>query len=298
VSDFQALCNLLLKTASPPTKSKVVVGRIASNFGVIKYDTADGTEIWAVQHDAGGIEQPNAAAIDADGNIYLTGQSYTTDQNDFYTVKLNSNGVAQWTARYNGSGAFLFAHDVAYAIALDGNGDVLITGWSDPDCDESNFNKNITTIKHRASDGAQLWSTSFGSDAVGTFDVPHRLVPGGGTWQEDPGVQPGRRMKRSPCGCWIKPDGLPQRGQRGEEGDLRRRLHLAGLTARPTADVDFIEIRLSGAAAALLDAAGESSARSMRYGLHLSWDTVAEYPQGLPRGSSTSRRPALSGSGC
>ncbi len=49
---------------------------------------------------------------------------------------------------------------------------------------------------------------------------------------------------------------------------------------RPTADVDFIEIRPSDAAAALLELAGEGSALAMKYGLFFQWVTIAEYPEG------------------
>ncbi len=135
----------------------LVIGQSECDFLVIKYDATDGSVIWTNQHDGGECpETPNAITTDDAGNIYVTGYTWPpgdTHQKDFYTYKMDSDGNVLWTATYDGPGPFLFSHDVAVDIALDSNGDVLVTG---PSIDARN-QPNFTTIKYRASDGAQQW---------------------------------------------------------------------------------------------------------------------------------------------
>ncbi len=47
---------------------------------------------------------------------------------DFATLKYSASGVRQWIARYNGPGN---TFDTATALALDGSGNVFVTGRSD-----------------------------------------------------------------------------------------------------------------------------------------------------------------------
>ena len=131
----------------------LVLGQSEGGFVVIKYDASNGSTIGTMQHEPGGsVDIPNAITTDDAGNIYVTGQSWV-DQRDFYTVKMDSLGNVLWTARYNGTGPFLFAHDIAIDIALDSNGDVFVTG---PSNSPTAF-PDYATIKYRGSDGAQLW---------------------------------------------------------------------------------------------------------------------------------------------
>ena len=97
------------------------------DYAVIKYNSA-GQEQWVARYDAGSTEYATAIAVDALNNVYVTGtSSHTGLNNDYATVKYDSLGREQWAARYNGHGT---GYDRANAIAIDGSGNVYVTGGS------------------------------------------------------------------------------------------------------------------------------------------------------------------------
>jgi uncharacterized delta-60 repeat protein len=113
-------------------------------FATIKYNSA-GVEQWVSRYNTpensyGGGQ---AIAVDASGNVYVTGVIGSIDSSDYLTLKYNAAGVKQWAAFYNGPGN---AADNARAVAVDGWGNVYVTGTSG-------------TIKYSSS-GVQQWIAS------------------------------------------------------------------------------------------------------------------------------------------
>lgn len=119
------------------------------DFATIKYD-ANGNQIWVARYNgqANGDDYPLAIAVDAAGNVYVTGRSMGSGTNfDYATVKYDANGNQKWVAKYNSPGN---RNDVPYAIAVDASGDVFVTGATD--CSTNTYNGNsATTIKYDAS---------------------------------------------------------------------------------------------------------------------------------------------------
>jgi len=114
--------------------------------------TAQVTEQWVARYDgpANYEDKAYAMAIDGAGNVYVTGYSFGSGtHNDYATVKYNSAGVEQWAARYDGPAS---GDDKAYAMAIDGAGNVYVTGTSDGS--ETAF--DYATVKY-SSDGEELW---------------------------------------------------------------------------------------------------------------------------------------------
>ena len=107
---------------------------------------------WVARFDgiAHTTDNANSIAVDAAGNVYVTGESEVNGiRRDFVTIKYNSSGVQQWMARYNGPGNHI---DQAYDIAVDDLGNVYVTGGSRGIGTERDF----CTIKYN-SDGDSVW---------------------------------------------------------------------------------------------------------------------------------------------
>jgi hypothetical protein len=113
-----------------------------SYYATVKYNS-EGVQQWVVRYDNG---YAKSVVSDGSDNVYVTGYSngFGTS-NDFATIKYNSSGIQQWVSIYNGPGN---SDDKAKSIALDGSGNIYVTGSSD----------GYATIKY-SSEGIQQWVT-------------------------------------------------------------------------------------------------------------------------------------------
>lgn len=118
----------------------------------IKYNSS-GVQQWSVLYDATGnsSDRGDAIAVDGSGNVYITGSSGNSSgtNKDFCSVKYNASGVQQWVSTYNGPGN---SDDVSRSIAIDGLGNVYITG----DSKGNGSNDDFCAIKYSTT-GAQQW---------------------------------------------------------------------------------------------------------------------------------------------
>ncbi len=100
---------------------------------VVKYDH-NGTVIWAKSGGGNSDDVGNSVAVDAIGNVYVTGfiggtstfGSYTltsAGNADFFLVKYDPNGTVLWAKSAGG-----IDHDKGYGVALDGFGNIYVTG--------------------------------------------------------------------------------------------------------------------------------------------------------------------------
>ena len=135
------------------------------DYYTIKYNSS-GVEQWGARYigTGNGVEnRPHFLAVDEFGNVYVTGESNTGfGFLDMYaTVKYNSAGVQQWAARYKAASDSGLSQ--AYALAVDDNGNVYVTGRSDPSS-PFGFNFDIVTIKYN-SDGDSVWVHRYNGSA-------------------------------------------------------------------------------------------------------------------------------------
>lgn len=164
--------------------------------------------VWQFQHSQPGIQEAKASTVDSQGNLIITGYTNTGADDDFYTIKVSSDGqTVLWSSRYTHPQG----DDWTVAVAVDGNDDVIVTGFV-----ANGVNNDIAVIKYDGATGAQKWTAPyiFNGTANGN-DIPKALAvdslnniyvagysQNGGSTSDD-----GLLLKLSPAG--PNPDGTP-----------------------------------------------------------------------------------------
>jgi hypothetical protein len=125
------------------------------DYATIKYSGA-GTELWIRRFNLstnGGNDYATALAVDGSGNVFVTGYSgIVASLYDYVTIKYSGAGVPLWTNRYKGPGN---GADYARAIAVDGSGNVFVTGGS-----SNGTNSDYATVAYSGA-GVPLWTNLY-----------------------------------------------------------------------------------------------------------------------------------------
>jgi len=148
---------------------------------------------WVLHYNGPGNAEDEGTdiAVDADGNVYVTGRSEGGMSGlDYVTIKYSREGIQEWIQRYDGTGG---GDDAASAILLDDQGNVYVTGYSEGIGTGSDY----ATVKYNSS-GVQQW--------VSRYNGLNSNFP-------DEGLERKRRVFR--MGLWhgqIQCDGSPAVG--------------------------------------------------------------------------------------
>jgi len=124
-----------------PAKSDVIT---------ISYQNT-GVPLWTNRFDGSGFSSdiPSAAATDSAGKIFLTGQS----GGNYLTIAYSDAGLPLWTNRYHGQDLVFESSPIS--LAVDGNGNVFVTGYS-----WGSNAEDYATIKYSNS-GVPMWTNHY-----------------------------------------------------------------------------------------------------------------------------------------
>ena len=151
--------------------------QVNAHYATVAYSNT-GAPLWTNRYvgPVHGSDEPNAVAVDGSGRVFVTGCSSGSSNNlssDYATVAYSNAGVPLWTNRYNGPGN---GDDTARAIAVDGRGNVIVTGesWG------TGSYRDLTTLAY-SSDGVPLWTNRFNAAANGDDQASAVAVDGSGS---------------------------------------------------------------------------------------------------------------------
>jgi uncharacterized repeat protein (TIGR01451 family) len=126
---------------------------------------------WHTYWGAGSLDSGEGIAVDGSSNVYAVGQCYATwaspvdayaGGTDACVVKLDTNGTRQWNT-------FMGSSDIdgGHGIAVDGSGDVYVTGYSNASWDtpidpHGGPHYDVFVARLNGSDGVRQWNTFMG----------------------------------------------------------------------------------------------------------------------------------------
>jgi hypothetical protein len=123
----------------------------------LKY-SPDGERLWAESLSASlpgrDMDTAMALTVDGEGNSYVAGWAWLTEKGrrDFLVLKYNPDGNLLWRKGWGGRG-----DDLAYGVAVDGAGNVYVTGFSS----NSRGRGSDVTLARLDRDGALVWERVF-----------------------------------------------------------------------------------------------------------------------------------------
>ena len=140
------------------------------DYATVKYSPT-GQELWSARYNSNGDEEAAALAIDAAGNVVVTGNAIAANLRDYdyVTLKYTTSGQQVWEARYAGIG-----NRVVSAVALDSAGNVFVTGAA---TNATQNDYDYATLKYAAASGRQLWETRYtGNGSSNSNEVATAMV--------------------------------------------------------------------------------------------------------------------------
>ncbi len=218
------------------------------DYATIKYYPS-GDTAWVRRYNGSGSNEDiaTAIAVDGNGNVYVTGQSYGSGTGeDYATIKYYPSGDTAWVKRYNGFGN---NGDVATAIAVDGSGNVYVTGQSYG----SGTGEDYATIKYYPG-GDTVWVRRYngsenGNDKASDISVDDSgKVYITGTTDYGSGFDDFATISYYPDGdtAWVRRYNGPDNGRDLPSAiiaDASNNVYLTGMSEGIGTSYDFVTIK-------------------------------------------------------
>jgi uncharacterized delta-60 repeat protein len=263
------------------------------DFLVIKYGLG-GAVKWKRRYDAAGLwDGARGVAVDDNGNVYVTGRSFGNGSHgDFATIKYNANGGQQWVKRYTSAGYY---DDGAMDIALDSNGNVIVTGFSTGWGSAFDF----LTIKY-APNGTRLWVKRYDGPGNGGDQAQAVVVdPSDNIYVTGPSKGDGTNadyctIKYSPSGAvlWVRRWNSSYNMADGATDiavDPRGDVYVTGYSYRSQYNADYATVRYlaDGTKKWVKRYDGTAKGPDVAWGVAYFWNRVCVTGSSLGRGSDT-----------
>jgi hypothetical protein len=149
------------------------------DYATMKYDP-NGNALWpeAARYENGYRDQAVGIAVDIIGNIFVTGiSSNNSGDDDYATVKYDTNGVEQWVARWDSYGS---GNDRPAGLVVDNLGNVYVTGTAGATLSGGHvvFIDSVVTVKYDLN-GNQIWIQGYKSN-IGPDTATSIVIDGNG----------------------------------------------------------------------------------------------------------------------
>jgi len=152
------------------------VGEVSGeDIYTIKYDLS-GNVLWEARYDGPSHlgDGANALAMDLAGNVYVGGFVHRGNQKkhaDYLIIKYNPTGIMLWDETYDSRRN---GNDVVTAIAVDAEGNLIITGKSQESLSKEETSHDFFTVKYDPS-GNLIWEARDDGPDFGP-DVPTAIL--------------------------------------------------------------------------------------------------------------------------
>ena len=171
----------------------------------------DPTLTWNTFLGGSDVDYATGMAVDASGNVYVTGYSFAAWQGataprrlfsggatDAFVAKLDASGNLLWNTFLGGSGSLGEGTDIGNGIAVDGSGNIYVVGYSDDTWQgataprRSHTGNYDTFVAKLDATGDLIWNTFLGAgsddygNGVGVDGSGNLYVTGesNSTWQD------------------------------------------------------------------------------------------------------------------
>lgn len=143
---------------------------------VRKYD-ATGNELWTRQFGSAAHDSALGAAVDAEGNVYVTGetegvlpgQTHAGGGSDAFIRKYDTKGRELWTHQFGSA-----AHDGAQRAVIDAAGNIYVVGWAWLALPgQTHLGLVDVYLRKYDANGFEFWTRQFGTAA---WDVPNDMA--------------------------------------------------------------------------------------------------------------------------